>query len=100
MTVKKIKELRRRMDVQNEELEVLNKELENIENNQMGMKNTITKVKRTLKEPFKDKAARILNAKFPLIIIRSSIVIFNVSTFDSPTFKVHYLIKLCCYAFM
>ena len=44
MITKMIKELRRRMDAQSEELEVFKKELENIK---MKMKNTITEKKNT-----------------------------------------------------
>ena len=43
-----IKEFRRRMNAQSDNLEVFNKELENIKNNQTEMKITLTEIKNTL----------------------------------------------------
>ena len=42
--IKMIKELRRRMDEQNEKLEFFKKDLENIKKNQTDMKNTISEI--------------------------------------------------------
>ena len=49
MFVKMFKQLRRKLDVENEKLEVFNKELESIKN-QTEMQNTITEIKNTLEE--------------------------------------------------
>lgn len=47
--VKMFKQLRRKLDEENEKLEVFNKELESIKN-QTEMQNTITEIKNTLEE--------------------------------------------------
>ena len=48
MIINMIKEFRRRMNAQSDNLEVFNKELENIKNNQTEMKITLTEIKNTL----------------------------------------------------
>ncbi len=50
MTVKMIKELRRRMDDQSKKLEFFLKRVRPLKNNKTEMRNTITEMKNTLKE--------------------------------------------------
>ena len=50
MTVKMIKELRRRMDDQSKKLDLFLKRVRPLKNNKTEMRNTITEMKNTLKE--------------------------------------------------
>ena len=77
VTVKVIKELKKRMDAQSENLKVYNEVLKNIRNNQTDIKNTITEMKNILdginKRPY-DKEEHIskLEARKPLGLNRKT----------------------------